>query len=64
MTGTLRNILDVEVMLSNFDGRDRVSVSEFLGYASMSIEEAAFREGVEHVAETPPSETPDDKSNL
>jgi len=34
MTG----ILDIGVMLSRFEGRDRVSVREFLGYASMQLE--------------------------
>lgn len=39
------NILEVEVSLSNFEGRESVSVAEFLGYASMSIAEDNYRAG-------------------
>ena len=39
------NILKVNVSLSNFEGRDSVSVEEFLGYASMSIAEDNYRAG-------------------
>lgn len=41
----MTDILDVEVMLSNFEGRTKVSLREFIGYASMILEETAFREG-------------------
>lgn len=40
------DILKQEVLLSNFDGRDRVSVSEFIGYAAMQIAEEHFRWGM------------------
>lgn len=40
------NILDIEVELSNFEGRDRVSLREFLGYANMVVAEGNYREGV------------------
>ena len=46
----MTDILDVQVMLSNFEGRDRVSLKEFIGYASMIVEEDAFNEGI-HDAE-------------
>ena len=42
---TQDNILEVKVSLSNFEGRDSVSVSEFLRHASMSIAEDNYREG-------------------
>lgn len=42
----MTDILDFEVLLSNFEGRDRVSLREFIGYASMGVEEDAYREGV------------------
>ena len=41
----MTDILDVEILLSNFEGRDRVSLREFIGYASMAIHEEAFNEG-------------------
>ena len=46
------DILDFEVMLSNFEGRDKVSLREFIRYASMGVEENAFREGVRDAEET------------
>jgi len=39
-----KDLMEIEVMLSNFEGRSKVSVREFLGYARMEIEEDAFRE--------------------
>lgn len=39
------NILDFEVMLSNFEGRDRVSLREFISCAGSGVEEIAYREG-------------------
>lgn len=41
----MTDILDVEVMLSNFEGRDKVSLREFIGYASMIVEETAYIAG-------------------
>jgi len=43
----MEDILDVEILLSNFEGRDRVSLREFIGYAAMAIQEDAFNKGRE-----------------
>ncbi len=52
MTETVKDdILDIEVLLSNFEGRDRVSLREFTGYASMIMAEQDYRKGTELVVQ-------------
>jgi len=38
----MTDILDIKVMLSNFDGQEKINVRELIGYASMQLEEIAY----------------------